>query len=302
MTKIALIIPYFGKYPVWMPLFLETCRRNPNLTFFFYSDCEEIKGIDNIIFHSISWNDYCSFISEKLSAEFHPNRAYKLCDVRPFYGYLYEEELTGYDFWGFCDIDLMFGNTSKFLSDKFLSKYDVISTIGDRVAGPFSLLRNSERYRKIGFKIKGWKEKLENEKNVGLDEKWLSDTIILEDKICRGVYYKLIALISRKKAYHLHYKYLAPFFNTICLHRLRRLSFVQYDCTPEIGIHQMEFEYKNGSIYGKDGNELMYLHFLYFKKNHFEKGWVWTDDVDIYNSGKVDLSKTLYIDANGIHN
>ena len=40
-------------------------------------------------------------------------RPYKLCDYKPSYGEVFKDELAGYDFWGNCDIDLVWGNIKK---------------------------------------------------------------------------------------------------------------------------------------------------------------------------------------------
>lgn len=35
---------------------------------------------------------------------------YKFCDFKPAYGEIFADYLKGYDFWGHCDIDLLWGN------------------------------------------------------------------------------------------------------------------------------------------------------------------------------------------------
>ena len=40
------------------------------------------------------------------------HKAYKLCGCKPFYGVIHKEELRGYDYWGFGDIDLIYGDLS----------------------------------------------------------------------------------------------------------------------------------------------------------------------------------------------
>lgn len=65
-------------------------------------------------------------------------RPYKLRDYRPAYGFLLEEELRGYDFWGCCDVDMMFGDIGVFITEDMLSRYDQIGRMGH-----FSLYRNT---------------------------------------------------------------------------------------------------------------------------------------------------------------
>lgn len=65
---------------------------------------------------------------------------YKLCDFKPAYGYIFEEEISKYDFWGFCDIDLIFGNLSHFINDELLNKFDKLF-----FHGHFCIFRNCKK-------------------------------------------------------------------------------------------------------------------------------------------------------------
>ena len=49
-----------------------------------------------------------------------------------------------YDFWGYCDIDLIFGNIRKFITDDILDKYDKILS-----RGHFTLFRNKDSINTI---------------------------------------------------------------------------------------------------------------------------------------------------------
>ena len=94
--KIALIIPYFGKLPQWSDLFFYSVMKNAGLDFYFFTDIdfdEKYLSLPNVFVEKTSWNDYCDTVSKKLNIDFHPQKAYKLCDLRPFYGYIYQDLL-----------------------------------------------------------------------------------------------------------------------------------------------------------------------------------------------------------------
>ena len=55
---------------------------------------------------------------------------YKLCDYKPAYGYLFQEYLEGYEYWGYCDVDMIFGNLKRFLPDNVIGEYDKIGHLG----------------------------------------------------------------------------------------------------------------------------------------------------------------------------
>ncbi|MBQ1556002.1 MAG: hypothetical protein IIZ79_00005, partial [Aeriscardovia sp.] len=85
------------------------------------------------------------------------------------YGEIFEEELRGYDFWGHCDLDLMFGNIRKFLTDDILEEYD---KIGDQ--GHSTLYKNktdiNSLYRTHIDGIEEYEHILSSSKNYVFDE------------------------------------------------------------------------------------------------------------------------------------
>ena len=69
-----------------------------------------------------------------------------MCDFRPAYGEIFSDELKTYDYWGHCDMDLIFGDIRAFITDEILEKYDKIGFQGHSV-----IYRNTpevnQRYR-----------------------------------------------------------------------------------------------------------------------------------------------------------
>lgn len=299
-NKIAVIVPYFGKFPKWMNLFVEGCKNNGFIDFLIFSNDEIKQHADNIICHKTTFEDYCKLVAKELNIKFAPQSPYKLCGVRPFYGYIHREELSSYDFWGFCDLDLAFGDLSKCFSFEKLQQYDVISTDWDRMSGPLCILRNNEYLRKIAFKIPNWKQMLESDQMIPLDEKYLSDIIAIELKALRGIDSRILRTIIPLKYVRIIDKILA--YPVHLLLRKKRLSFGFYDCTPEIGYSKMEFVYQNHTVIERDtGKELPYLHFLFFKKNLYRKDYLWTD-ASLLSTDYVRFDIPVYIDKHGIYN
>lgn len=66
----------------------------------------------------------------------------KVWDYRGLLGYLYQDHLQNYEFWGTVDLDVVFGNVDKFFPDDLLNRYDIISNHNTYVCGFFSLYRN----------------------------------------------------------------------------------------------------------------------------------------------------------------
>ena len=99
-NKVAQVIPYFGKWPEWIELYMYSCGRNDMVDFIFYTDCEIPEhNYPNTIFHKCSFEDYQHLVSERLNIEYKIKSAYKLTDLKPFLGAIHERELLGYDFY-----------------------------------------------------------------------------------------------------------------------------------------------------------------------------------------------------------
>ena len=102
MKKIRLIIPYFGKLPKFFPYFLLTAKRNQKIDFLIYTDQNvdqlEILNAENIEFKTLSFDDLRKKVQSKFDFEISLKTPYKLCDYKVAYGFIFEEELKGYDY------------------------------------------------------------------------------------------------------------------------------------------------------------------------------------------------------------
>ena len=115
-NRIILILPYFGKLPNFFPFWLQSCVNNKDIDFLIITDNEnlEVSSYKNIFKVTMTFDDCRAIIEEKLKRRVLLERPYKLCDYRPLYGKIFEDYIEGYEFWGFCDCDMIFGDISKF--------------------------------------------------------------------------------------------------------------------------------------------------------------------------------------------
>ena len=79
-------------------------------------------------FVDLNMEQFHIMASEKLGLPISFDSAYKLCDFKPTFGTIFAEYLNEYDFWGNADIDLIYGNIRRFLTEELLSEYDVITS------------------------------------------------------------------------------------------------------------------------------------------------------------------------------
>lgn len=170
MKSIVIFIDYFGCWPKWFPVFLASCKSNKTINWIIRTDCQIPQDPPpNVKFIHTSYDDYVKNISEKLEINFNPSGNYKICDIRPAYGTLYRDDIGDYDYYGFGDIDVIYGNIRKFYTEEVLS-YDVISTHDGMLSGHLALFRNIDTVRNAYLKIPRWKEYFENPDSTRFDE------------------------------------------------------------------------------------------------------------------------------------
>jgi hypothetical protein len=99
---------------------------------------------------------------------------YKLCDLKPAYGYIYEDYINNYYFWGHCDVDTLMGNLSMFLTDDLLAKYDKLFCLGHMTL--YKNTRENNRVFMSEYKNKYlYKDVFSESAYMGFDEEWKDD-------------------------------------------------------------------------------------------------------------------------------
>ena len=142
MFSIAFICPYFGQLPKDLfNLWLKSCKYNPSIDWLiFTNDRTNYDYPENVKVSYIEFEDFKAKFQEKFAFPLKIEQPYKLCDLRPTFGYVLQEYINKYDFWGYCDVgDMIFGNLRKFLTDENLSQADKIMKLGH-----MTLFKNTE--------------------------------------------------------------------------------------------------------------------------------------------------------------
>lgn len=152
MKKVALIVPYFGKLPNYFPLFLKSCAANPQIDWLIFADHAIPQTPSNVTVIPMTFEQLKSRIAYKLNTQAPLFSPYKLCDYKPTYGKVFSEYISEYDFWGHCDIDLIFGDLSQYITEELLEQHDKLF-----IDGHLILYRNIARVNNA-FDLKGEKE------------------------------------------------------------------------------------------------------------------------------------------------
>ena len=138
MKSIIVIFPHFGKLPPQYKMWRASALYNMDVDFLFFTDCN-VESAKNIMVHKMTFEDFRQIVQDKFDFPIVLNRPYKICDYRPAFAYILADYIKGYDFWGWGDLDVVYGNIRHFVTDEVLSHYKMISGFGH-----FTLYRNDE--------------------------------------------------------------------------------------------------------------------------------------------------------------
>ena len=159
MKKAVIIMPYFGRIPVYFNPYLKSLEGQP-FDVLWISDLKVSQHPGNFKIVEMSFEECKKLISDKLQTKVVVNGAYRLCDFRPMYGKIFEDYITEYDYWGWGDCDLVYGRKFALFLNELMSTcaYDAISLHKDYMSGPTSFYRNSERLRAMYLETNNWRE------------------------------------------------------------------------------------------------------------------------------------------------
>lgn len=175
ICKIIYIVPYFGKLRDDFDLWLQTCAYNQSIDFLVLTDDKSKHNYpSNVI---VVYEDYSNLkdrINKMFGFEVALDKPYKLCDLKPAYGEIFTKYLKGYDFWGHCDIDMLWGDIRNFITDDILKEYDKIGFLGHS-----TLYRNTkevnERYKlKVNCLNYNYVDVFKSNKSCHFDEAYMN--------------------------------------------------------------------------------------------------------------------------------
>ena len=172
MKSIIVILPYFGKLPNIFPFWLESCILNSSVDFLIATDQQINCKASNIKVIQSSLPNIKDKLERLLGMRVWLEKPYKLYDFRPLYKELFFEYVKDYDFWGYCDCDLIFGNIREFLTDELLNKKNYILGMGH-----FHIQSvENDKFENVWKTARGlwrniqWKEVFQSSNNEWFDE------------------------------------------------------------------------------------------------------------------------------------
>ncbi len=279
--KILIIIPFFGESPKWTPYFLKSCSLNRDIDWLLYGNIHfetEIPSNVRVVRAEIS--DFVELAEEKLKKSFKITNPYKICDFRPAFACIFSQYIEGYTFWGYGDLDLIYGNISNFILPDHLMKYDVITTKTDHFAGHFTLFRNNDKLNGIYRHIHKCISRLQAYSYYySLDERcnFIGQRIYREKSWMNAFENTWLSRLSRSVRFRfqkqLRFKH--DLNNVLSSMeaggeiKILRLNCIQSDfMLLKRDVKEWEMHWKNGELIDMITKEaIMYYHFILTKKN-----------------------------------
>lgn len=251
MNDICLIVTYLGKLPHYFNIWMKSVAHNRNIDFIVITDQTIESNLGNLIIHSCDLNSILKRAENVIGKNVCLNRPYKLCDYRPLYGLMFREYLEGYYYWGHTDLDVVYGNLSRFLPPD--RGYDKLYELGH-----LTMYKNSEKMNHL-YLLKGG---YSYEEMISSNDPYYFDEVAVREKcrrngieVYRGRDYADIS--PRRKRFTLSYDLLTE-------EQKKKNNFK----------HQV-FYWENGRVYRAylENNEIknQEFNYIHFQKRKMEK-------------------------------
>lgn len=147
---------------------MQSVACNPEIDVLLFTDRKEWDPLpSNVKIIQIDLPKLSSRVQTRLDSQAKIMFPYKCCDLRPMYGEIFSDELAGYDFWGWGDLDVIWGKLSHSWDDNILRSSQKIFQFG-----ALSFLRNSPEVNSL-FREEGgleWRDVLRSGPFRGFDE------------------------------------------------------------------------------------------------------------------------------------
>lgn len=174
LPRICIMAVYFGELPAWLGLWLASCERNPDIDFLLVTDQEVDALPGNVRLLGETLEGVRNRIGRSFGVPVCLSKPYKLCDYKPFLGLAFADELAGYDYWGFSDLDLVLGDLETFFAEEGLERYDKFLPLGH-----LFLFRNTPQVNERVLLPAGgrelWRSVVGSESNQAFDEAGINE-------------------------------------------------------------------------------------------------------------------------------
>ena len=207
MKKIAILMPYFGRLPEYLGLYLKSVAGRC-FDVIFITDLDLGEHPANVHVVKMTFDEVGLLASCKLCLDVKMENPKRLCNFRPMYGRIFEDYIASYDYWGFGDCDLVYGAAfDENVRAVVEARWDVASFRKWWTSGPTTLVKNCEKCNWLYIRAENWRRVAtmsEAENQLFFDEVggiWHSDLMFGRMTIdeCAKIRDSFCAVVSRSK-------------------------------------------------------------------------------------------------------
>ena len=169
--KAVLILPYFGSFGPWFPLYLHSLASQRTLDLLLLSDGTPPDLPANARHVPMTFDRLRELANERLGTPVRLHRMRNICDLRPAYGLVFEEFIRGYEYWAFGDEDVLYGDLDTMLAPHLDGTADlVVPGANHGKSGHLTLVKNAPRTNQLAMNDPAYKGVLISREHWAYDE------------------------------------------------------------------------------------------------------------------------------------
>jgi hypothetical protein len=174
--KAVLILPYFGSFGPWFPLYLHSLANQHTLDLLLLSDAQPPELPPNARLVALTFDQVRDLATARLGEPVRLYRTRNICDLRPAYGMVFEEFIRGYEYWAFGDEDMLYGDLDRMLAPHLDGTVDLVVPGTNKlrtqggVQGPLTVIRNHPGTNQLAIKDPAYRQVLASHEHWAYDE------------------------------------------------------------------------------------------------------------------------------------
>jgi len=174
--KVLLILPYFGPFGPWFPLYLHSLASQQTVDLLLLCDAEPPPLPANARRVEMTFDQVRELATARLGTNVRLQRIRNLCDLKPAYGLVFEEFTEGYQYWAFGDEDVLYGDLDRMLAPHLDGAADLVvpGTSSARMQGStqghLTIVRNNPQTNSLAIRDPAYTHVLASAEHWAYDE------------------------------------------------------------------------------------------------------------------------------------
>ena len=155
--KVLLIVPYFGSFGPWVPLYLHSLASQQTVDLLLLCDTEPPALPANARRVAMTFDQVRALATARLRTNVRLHRIRNLCDLKPAYGLVFEDFMAGYEYWAFGDEDVLYGDIDRMLAPHLDGAADLVipgtnsARMQGSTQGHLTIVRNHPRTNSLAM-------------------------------------------------------------------------------------------------------------------------------------------------------